>query len=209
MTLNDPRWPRVCGADKIWIGWDRIGSGRTRSDHGSDIGPDHGSDQGPDQGPDHRSWIGSCNIKLEILCKIEHRPHWDFFFCPKTPCSHFHGSVEECCVVPPCTKASEKYASFHQSVKKNATQSSVASWGSWASFVADAWGTLEAIVRKLINLCAPHCKVKVLGVIRDAWLPTDPYNIQPKRGYFSDICFVTHSSQYHLRFAAVRDQWSC
>ena len=55
---------------------------------------------------------------------------------------------------------------------------------------------LEAIVRKLINLCAPHCKVKVSGVIRDAWLPTDPYNIQPKRGYFSDICFVTHSSQY-------------
>ena len=92
MTLNDLKWPLVCGADKIWIGSDRI-----RSDWiGSWIGYRTGSRIGLRTGSqimDH----GSCNIKLEILCKIEHRPHWNFFFCPKTPCSHFHGSVEECC----------------------------------------------------------------------------------------------------------------
>ena len=26
---------------------------------------------------------------------MEHRPHWEgFFFCPKTPCSNFHGCVQ-------------------------------------------------------------------------------------------------------------------
>ena len=79
MTLNDLNDLEFAAPTKS--GSDRIGSGRTGSDHGSDIGPDHGSDQGPD----HRSWIGSCNIKLEILCKIEHRPHWDFFFVAQKP----------------------------------------------------------------------------------------------------------------------------
>ena len=41
------------------------------------------------------------------------------FFFPKTPYSHFHGCVKECCVVPLWTKVSERYISFHQSVKKN------------------------------------------------------------------------------------------
>ena len=34
------------------------------------------------------------------------------FFCPTTLCSLFHGYVEECCVIPPWTKASERYISF-------------------------------------------------------------------------------------------------
>ena len=25
---------------------------------------------------------------------MEHRPHWEVFFCPKTPCSYFHGCVQ-------------------------------------------------------------------------------------------------------------------
>ena len=45
-----------------------------------------------------------------------------FPFCLETPCSHFHGCVEDCCIVPPWTKASEGYLSFHQSVQKNATK---------------------------------------------------------------------------------------
>ena len=45
-----------------------------------------------------------------------------FPFCPETPCSHFHGCAEDCCIVPPWTKASEGYLSFHQSVQKNATK---------------------------------------------------------------------------------------
>ena len=43
-------------------------------------------------------------------------------FCPETPCSHFHGCAEECCIVPPWTKASEGYLSYQQSVQKNATK---------------------------------------------------------------------------------------
>ena len=46
---------------------------------------------------------------------MERRPHWKFF-CSKTPCSHFHSCVKEFCVVPPWTKASKRYESFHQSV---------------------------------------------------------------------------------------------
>ena len=38
-----------------------------------------------------------------------------------------HGCVEECCVVPQWTKVSERNVLFHQSVMKNATQSTVAS----------------------------------------------------------------------------------
>lgn len=34
------------------------------------------------------------------------------FFCPTTLCSLFHGYVEECCIIPPWTKASERYISF-------------------------------------------------------------------------------------------------
>ena len=34
------------------------------------------------------------------------------FFCPTTLCSLFYGYVEECCVIPPWTKASERYVSF-------------------------------------------------------------------------------------------------
>ena len=43
-------------------------------------------------------------------------------FCPETPCSHFHGCVEECCIVPPWTKASEGYLSYQKSVQKNTTK---------------------------------------------------------------------------------------
>ena len=57
---------------------------------------------------------------------MKRRNHWEFlcfcFFVQKP-----HGCVEECCVVPPWTRVSERYVSFHQSVKKNATQSTVAS----------------------------------------------------------------------------------
>ena len=89
----------------------------------------------------------------------------------------------------------DMYHFIMQSVKKNVTQSTVASWGPWASSVAGTWGTLEDIVHKLINLSAPHCNIKVLGAIWDAWPPTDPYNIQLMRSYFCKIWFVTHSSQ--------------
>ena len=34
------------------------------------------------------------------------------FFCPTTLCSLFYGYVEECCVITPWTKASERYISF-------------------------------------------------------------------------------------------------
>ena len=46
---------------------------------------------------------------------MKRRPHWKFF-CPKTPCSHLNGCVEESRVVPPWTKASERYVSFHLSI---------------------------------------------------------------------------------------------
>ena len=49
---------------------------------------------------------------------------------------------------------------------------------------------LEAIIHKLINLGAPHCKVKVLGAIQDAWPSTNPYDVKPMRSYFSNIWFV-------------------
>ena len=95
---------------------------RTRSDYRSDHWSDHGSN--------HVNWIRNFAQQAKI------KPVWHtgaqaplrfFFLCPKTPCSYFHGCVEECCVVLPWTKASEWYVSFHQSVKKNATQSTVAS----------------------------------------------------------------------------------
>lgn len=89
----------------------------------------------------------------------------------------------------------DMYHFVMQLVKKNVTQSTVASWGPWASSVAGTWGTLEDIVHKLIYLSAPHCNFKVLGAIWDAWPPTDPYNIQLMRSYFCKIWFVTHSSQ--------------
>ena len=49
---------------------------------------------------------------------IERRPLWEIF-CPKTPCSHFYRYVEECCVVQPWTKESERYVSFNLSVNIN------------------------------------------------------------------------------------------
>ena len=33
-------------------------------------------------------------------------------FCHKTPCSHFHGCVKECCVAPPWMKASKRNVSL-------------------------------------------------------------------------------------------------
>ena len=41
---------------------------------------------------------------------MERRRHWEFFFFfQKTPCSHFHGCVEYCCVVLPWTKGEENF----------------------------------------------------------------------------------------------------
>lgn len=66
------------------------------------------------------------------------------------------------------------------SSKKNTTQSTIASWGPWPSSVAGTFDTLEDMVCKIIDLdlSAPHCKVKVLGVIQDAWTPTDGQSLR-------------------------------
>ena len=40
----------------------------------------------------------------------------------------------------------------------------------FSSSIAGTWGTLEDIVHKLINLSAPHFKVKVSGAIQESWL---------------------------------------
>ena len=55
--------------------------------------------------------------ELISLCDIMARaPATMEVFLPWAPWSQFHGCVEECCVVPPCAKESERYESFHQSV---------------------------------------------------------------------------------------------
>ena len=61
-----------------------------------------------------KNFLDAGSISLRDI--MERRPHWEFFFLDsKAPCSHFHGCVEECCVAPPWTKASESCALFHQS----------------------------------------------------------------------------------------------
>ena len=112
---------------------DRIGSDRITGRITGRI-TDRISDGITDRSTDRiKDWIADQIILIEIRyfarqVKIKSAGHNGvqapmgvLFFCPRTPCSHFHGCVEECCVVPPWTKASEKYVSFHQSVKKNVT----------------------------------------------------------------------------------------
>ena len=97
---------------------------------------------GSDHGSDHVNWNWKfcATIQTKVyVTKWSAGPAGSFLFCPRTPCSHFHGFVEECCVVPPWTDASERYVTFHQSIKKNATQSTV------PLPAREAWGTLEAI----------------------------------------------------------------
>ena len=120
---------------------------------------------------------------------------------------NFGRQAKECCVVPPWTKASERCALFHQLVKKNATQSTDASWDPWASSVAGAWGTLEVIVRKMIDLSALRCKIKVSGAIRDTWPLTDPYEISPTIKLFQWHLVCHALLSITLRFVAVRHQW--
>ena len=99
----------VVGIDKIWIGPDRI----------TDRITNWITDRIKDWITDRIMLVENRNFAWQAKIVASQKSAWhdeaqaplEFFFSPKP--HHFHGYIEECCEVPPWTKASEMYVSFH------------------------------------------------------------------------------------------------